>query len=565
MIKTASRFFLTAITLVTFGFSAHAKKPTNDELTVGIVQEFENFNPMIANMVATTYMLAMVYRPLMILDSNSKWVPVLATKIPSVENGLVKFIGTGDTRKMTAVWEIRKEATWGDGVPVTCQDIEFAVKVGTNVNVAVASREAYELVEKIEVDPKSNNKKCTITYNKAVWDFDQKTPAPMPRHLEEKVLAEFGSKPQGYDQNSLYTKDPLNPGLYNGPYLVSEVKLGSHVAFSPNPKYWGKKPNIKKIIVKLIPNNVTLEANLRSGTIDMISTLGFTFDQAVAFEEKVKTEKLPYKVIFQPGVTYEHIDLNLGNEILKDIKVRQALMYGINRAEITKSMFNDKQRVALHNLAPLDPYFTDDPKKIKIYNYSKREATKLLDEAGWKVGANGIREKNGQKLSLQFMTTAGNRVRETVQTLIQSQLRSIGIDVVIKNEPARVFFGETTKKIKYGGMAMYAWVSAPGSSMKASLHSTMIPTEKNGYAGQNQMMWVNAKVDKLLEEVDKEFNSSKRKALVHQILQAYTEDIPVIPLYYRADLSVIPENMTNYKMTGHLYYETYEVENWNLK
>src|SRR5262249_48458720 len=147
----------------------------------------------------------------------------------------------------------------------------------------------------------------------------------------------------------------------NGPYVLSELKLGSHISFVPNPHFYGKAPKIKKIVFKVIPNTGTLEANLRSGTIDMIAPLGLSFDQALAFEKRVKADKLPFNLIFKEGITYEHIDLNMENPFLTDVKVRQALIHAINRDEISTALFEGKQKPALHNISPLDPGFTKDP------------------------------------------------------------------------------------------------------------------------------------------------------------------------------------------------------------
>jgi peptide/nickel transport system substrate-binding protein len=346
--------------------------------------------------------------------------------------------------------------------------------------------------------------------------------------------------------------------------VISEVKLGDHVTFVPNAHFYGPQPKIQKIIFKLIPNTGTLEANLRSGTIDMISTLGLSFDEAVAFDKKVKAEKLPYTVTFTPSVTYEHIDLNLDNPILKDIKVRKALVYGLNREDLVKALFDGKQEVAVHNISPKDPWFTKDPKDVVLYPYSKREAGKLLDEAGWKMGADGYRTKDGKRLSLVFMTTAGNKLRELVQVYMQNQYKQLGVEIVTKNEPARVFFGETMRKRKYGAMAMFAWVSNPENSPKSTFHTSSIPNEKNGWSGQNFMNWSNKNADKLMEDLELEFNPKKRTEMVHQILKLYTEEVPVLPLYYRSDTTVIPKNLKNYKVTGHQFSETNEVEKWEL-
>ena len=542
-----------------------APKLNNSELKIGIGQEFENFNPLIATMNATTIMSKLVMRTLDTIDADVKWVPQLAKSIPTLENGGAKLVSVGGVKKVEAVWEIIDKAVWGDGKPLICDDFTFAIKVASAATVSIGEKEVYTQVEKVTVDP-TNPKKCTFLYDKAKWDFYQLgTFYPLPKHLEEKIFNLYGAENAGYEKNSLYVKDPYNKGLYNGPYLMQELQLGDHVTFTPNPLFYGDQPKIKKIIFKLIPNSGTLEANLRSGTIDMISTLGFALDQALAFEKKVKAESLPYTVLFQPSTVYEHIDLNLDNPALKDIKVRKALNYSINREELVNSLFEGKQAPAIHSVTPKDPWFTDDPTKVTIYKYDPRQAEKLLDEAGWKMGPDGIRVKAGKKLTFTLMTTAGNKTRELVQVYLQNKWKQVGIEVNSKNEPARVFFGETTKKRAFDSMALFAWVSSPENSPKATFLSTNIPTAKNGYSGQNQMGWKNKDVDRLCLALDLEFVHEKRIALMHQILKYYTDEVPVLPLYYRSDVAAIPTQMKGFRLTGHQFPETNEVEKWSLE
>lgn len=544
---------------------ASTTKLTNEELKVGISQEFENFNPLIASMMATTYMQRMVNRTLVIIDTEGKWVPQLAKSIPTLENGGAKITEKGGKKTLTAVWEILDAAVWGDGKPVLCEDFAFAIKVASSANVGVGEKEVYTQVQKVDIDAK-NPKKCTFTYDKVKWDFYQLgTFFPLPKHLEEPVFKKYGVQKEGYEKNSIYSKEPTNVGLYNGPYVLSEIQLGDHVTFTPNPKFYGEPTKIKKIIVKLIPNTGTLEANLRSGTIDLISVLGLALDQALAFEKKVKEEKLAYSVLFQPSAVYEHIDLNMDNPALKDVRVRKALHFAINKEDLVNALFEGKQQPAFHNVTPKDPWYTDDPTKITAYKYSKREADRLLDEAGWKMGADGIRLKDGKKLSFTLMTTAGNKTRELVQVYLQNQWKQVGIEVNSKNEPARVFFGETTKKRGFDSMALFAWVSSPEASPKSTFSSKNIPTAKNGWSGQNYMGWKNAKVDSLLESLDTEFKPEKRVEIVHQVLKAYTDEVPVLPLYYRSDVAVIPSQMKGYKLTGHQFPETNEVEKWTVE
>ena len=540
-------------------------KLNNSELKIGIAQEFETFNPLIANMSATTLMLRMAVRGLDTIDADGKWVPQLAKSIPTLDNGGAKIVIVGGVKKIEAIWEIQEAAVWGDGHPVICDDFAFAIKVASAATVSVGEKETYTQIEKITVDP-ANPKKCTFLYEKAKWDFYQLgTTMPLPKHLEEKVFNMYGATNAGYDNNSLYTKDPYNVGLYNGPYIVQEIQLGDHVTFIPNPKWWGEKPKIQKIIYKLIPNSGTLEANLRSGTIDLISTLGLALDQGLAFDKKVKSENLPYNVLFQPSTVYEHIDLNLDNPFLKDVRVRKALTYTMNREELVTSLFEGKQSPALHNITPKDPWYTDDPTKVTIYKNDVRQAEKLLDEAGWKPGPDGIRMKGGKRLTFTLMTTAGNKTRELVQVYLQNKWKQVGIEITTKNEPPRVYFGETTKKRQFDSMALFAWVSSPEASPKSTFLSTNIPTAKNGWSGQNYMGWKNPKVDKLLLELDTEFSPEKRISIVHEILKYYTEDVPVLPLYYRSDVAVIPTQMKGFRLTGHQFPETNEVEKWNLQ
>ena len=182
----------------------------NTELKVGMIQEFENFNPLIATMNATTIMSKLVMRNLVTIDADGKWVPQLAKSIPTLENGGAKLVTVGTVKKVEAIWEILDAAVWGDGKPIICDDFSFAIKVASAATVSIGEKEVYTQVEKVTVDP-ANPKKCTFTYDKAKWDFYQLgTFAPLPKHLEEKVFNMYGAENAGYEKNSLYFKDPYN-------------------------------------------------------------------------------------------------------------------------------------------------------------------------------------------------------------------------------------------------------------------------------------------------------------------------------------------------------------------
>lgn len=542
-----------------------AKGPTNEELKIGVDQEFENLNPIIKQQAVTTWLYNLVGRTLTTMDINANWIPMMVEEIPTLENGKAKFITHNGKPTLSSEWRIKDMYNWGDGTPVTAHDVKFSWEVGRHENVSSGEREVYERVQEVIIDEK-DPKKFTFIHNKRLWDYHTLgTFHIIPKHIEEPIFKAHSSQPLSYEKNTKYVTEPTNPGLFNGPYKLSEIKLGSHLIFIPNEKWGGTPPKIKKLIIKLIPNSATLEANLRSGTIDMISLFGLKMDQAIKFEKTVQSEKLPYDINFKDGFLYEHIDLQLGNPILADVRVRKALIHAINREDLTKALFEGKQKPAIHNLNEGDPWFTADPNKIVLYPYSPRQAKKLLDEAGWELKDDGFRYKNGKQLVLDFMTTAGNKTRELVQTFLQDQWKQVGVNVVIKNEPARVFFGETVRKSLYEGMVMYAWFSSPQNTPKSTLHSKNIPTEQNGYAGQNSCRWVNKEVDTILDSIDEDFSHESRTNKIHKVLYHYTNEVPVIPLYYRVDISVTPKNLKGYILTGHQFYGTNFIENWHLE
>ena len=140
----------------------------------------------------------------------------------------------------------------------------------------------------------------------------------------------------------------------------------------------------------------------------------------------------------------------------------------------------------------------------------------------------------------------------------------MGIEILIKNEPARIFFGDTMTHRKFEGLSLFAWVSSPENSPRSTFHSSAIPTQKNSWSGQNFMGWKNPDVDRALDQLNLEFDGKKRFELMSTILKYYTDELPALPLYYRSDISVIPKNLQNYKMSGHQYYETNNAEDWSF-
>ena len=553
--KTIRAFFAAIIAVVVLLGPAQAQKNA-DQLVIGITQFPSTFHPNIDSMLAKTYILSLTRRPFTSYDKDWKLVCMLCVTLPTIENGLAVPEKTARGKQGIAVtYTIRADATWGDGKPVSTKDVMFTWKVGRHPKSGVGDMEFYRSLYKIDV---KDAKTFTLHFDKLTFEYNAINGFELiPAHIDEINFTD----PVAYKNRTVFDTNTTNEGLYFGPYLIADVESGAHVVLEPNPTWWGKKPAFKRIIVRVIPNTAALEANLLSGNIDMIAgELGLSIDQALAFE---KRQRGKFNITYKPGLVYEHLDLNLDNPILMDIRVRRALILGIDRGAISKKLFADRQPVAHTSVNPLDWVYAG---VIQKYPYDPIKAARLLNEAGWSVKKRGIRHNNkGEPLRLDLMTTAGNRSRELVEQVLQSQWKRLGIDIRIRNEPARVFFGQTVTERKFTGLIMYAWISAPESVPRTTLHSAHIPHQDNNFAGQNYTGFRNAEMDELLESIEVELNRPKRKQMWRRLQEIYATELPVIPLYFRANPYILPKWLRGLEPTGHQNPSTLWVEDWRVE
>mgnify|MGYP003700571927 FL=1 len=543
------------------GLSSPVRAAPRDTLTIGLTQYPSTLNPMIDSMLAKSYVLGATHRQLTI--EGHDWEPAcqLCAKLPSLEDGdAERFPSTTEDGQpvdgVRKTYTLRDDAFWGDGTPVTTiADVLFAWEVGRHPDTGVANFRAYRDVLDIKVfDAKSFTvvqRKLDYRY-RSMGDFQV-----LPAHLERPAFAE----PREYRNRTLYQLDPTNPGLWNGPYRVAAVETGSRIVLARNEHWKGNRPAFERVEIRAIENTSALEANLLSGSIDMLAgELGLAVDQAIAFEKRHGDR---YTVLYQPGLVYEHMDVMLDNPILADRRVRQALILAVDRQAISDRLFAGKQPVADTNVHPLDWVHATDG--VPTYGYEPEHAKALLEEAGWLPNPKGIRlNPKGEKLTIELMTTAGNRTRELVEQVLADYWKRIGVETRIRNEPARVFFGETVQKRRYTGLAMFAWLSAPESLPRTTLHSESIPTEANNWAGQNSTGFRNPEMDRLIDAAEIELDRDKRKALWVEMQRIYATELPAIPLYFRAEPYILPKWLTNVRPTGHKYTTTNWIEDWGV-
>lgn len=524
-------------------------------LTIGITQFPSTLNPNIDPMAAKSYVLGMAVQPFTVYDAGWKLVCLLCTKLPSIANGLAVPVALKNGKTgIDLTYTIRPDAKWADGAPVTTADVMFTYQVGRDPQSAVGNAELYRRITGIVVrDPH------TFTMHVDKLDFDYAAIDDfvlLPAHLEKAAFAD----PAQYRLRTRYNTDPTNPGLYDGPYRVSEVATGSYIVLTPNPYWAGPPGRFGRITVRAIENTAALEANLLSGAIDMVAgELGPPLDEALAFE---KAHGGQFQFIYKPGLIFEHVDLNLAQPALADRRVRQALILGIDRQAISRSLFAGRQPVADSFVSPLDSGYSAD---IPHYGYDPAQAKRLLEQAGWHAEGGGSRRNAaGQTLSLGLMTTAGDRTRELVEQVLQSAWRQIGVDVRLKNEPARVLFGDTLPHRRFD-MAMYAWISAPENVPRTILYSNEIPDAANGYSGQNATGFKNPEMDRLIDATEVELDPTKRKALWAQMQRLYATELPSLPLYYRSNVFILPKWLRGVRPTGNQYPTTLWITDWTAQ
>ena len=531
-------------------------------LTIAIGNEIDTLNPIVGQALVDIFVYEMGLRYPIILDENGKEKAVLIKEIPSFSNHKLSYTQVGPKKGLKVELEFLDKLTWGDGVPVTCNDYKTTWTIGLSPNVTVPSRDMFTDISSIDVDP-MNPKKCTVTFNKVIWNYYLDFSYLIPAHIEGPIFEKFKNKAMGYEQNSEYVTHPTNPGLWCAAYRVSEFKNGSHVTLVPNEHFYGPSPSLGKITLKYITNSTSLEANLLSGAIDMISAFSLTSDQAFAFEKKIKEKNLPYQVHSKPNFTFAFVETNLNHPALKDLRVRKALMLSINRKELNDAFFEGKMTVADSFAHPLDNFFTNDPQKISIYPYDRKRAASLLEEAGWKLGSDGYRTKNGKRLMLRLTAATEMKINEQIEVYLKDAWKQIGIEIQIKNLPGRILYSETLEHHDFD-LAYYSMTGSPNDAHRSMYHSSMIPTEANSYSGQNTSGWSNPEVDKLMDSEQSEFEVKKRIELVQKILKLYTEDLPTLPLYHRLVHSVTPKSLKGYDLSSTQFTEFNRVEKWSI-
>ena len=542
----------TALLLALPGQSANAR----ETLTIGVSQYPESFHTGIRSALAARYINGFGRRPIVVY--NADWVLecLACEELPSLQNGLAKLTTLEDGSEAIAItFTIKGDKYWGDGTPVTVDDFIASWKIATHPASKYVSLDIIRRIVDIE---KINDKTMVVTKNYVDYVYPLIDELKiLPAHIELPI---FEADPENYDRNTAFVTDPTNPGLWNGPYRMVDNTIGAQVVFERNEHWKGPSPAFDRIIIKTIEATLSLESALISGQVDMISgETGVRVDQGLSIRRRFPDR---FQTIFQPTIAEVHLEPNLDTPQLADKRVRQALMYAINRQAMVDQVFGGEVAIADTFMPPFDPMFYDGGRK---YRYDPERAEQLLDEAGWTREGDGVRRNaDGVPLQFDFTTTAGIRVRELMQQVIQQGWREIGVETNTRNVLARVMFGDLLQKRQWSGVMLFTWIKSPERVPIYGMTTWMIPTEENNWSGQNMPGYSNPRVDELIPAMEKELDREKRKEMFKELQTIFAEDLPRLPLHWDANPFILPPWLEGVRPTGHQYPTSYWVEEWRV-
>ena len=335
------------------------------------------------------------------------------------------------------------------------------------------------------------------------------------------------------------TKDGVNAYIGTGPYVLTDFVTDEYAVFEAN--YWGEQPKIKKITVKVIPDNQTRILALEKGEIDMI--FGKNMIDADAINQYTGNDK--FTVSLSDPTSTRQIVLNTTKEVLADKEVRQALQHATNKQAISDGIFYGLEQPADTLFAKTVPYCDID---LEPYAYDVEQAQSMLDEAGWVVGADKIREKDGQKLNIDLLYNSDSVTEKAIAEYLQSEYQKIGISLNIHGEEEQSY-RDNMKAGNFDMVFNICWGTPydPQSSLAA-----MRAPVYGDYAAQLGLE-DKAEIDQAITDILVSTDEQKRQDLYTFVLTRLHEDAVYIPLTYECNKAIYRSDLKGFHFTQTQY------------
>lgn len=514
---------------------------------IGTSQEPTNLNPVLGTATIDNSISAFFSEGLVGFDVNGAYVPVLAEALPTVtDDGL------------TLTYKIKPGLKFSNGDPVTCADVQFTKDAITS-DLSGASTSGYKDITAIE---------CPDDLTVVVKMAEVFAPY---LNLFNYLLPKSAGDLAAMDKWE-FNRAPIG----TGPWIVQEWQAGDHITLVKNPNYReAGKPYLESVIIKILPSREVGMQLLGTGEITVLWDL-----TEADFPTLAKMDGVTYAGAYYGSGENELLVFNFGDPkvdapvdvtqaphpILGDLKVRQAIQYAIDKQSIVDTLLYGNVKVGT-TVLPTGTFAC--PQTPAEFSVDKAKA--LLDEAGWKPGADGIREKDGVRMSLKISTTTGNQLREQTEQVLVEMLKEVGLELVIDNVPSDVLFAgwDADGMRKHGKYDILLYTTGPGndpdSGLFSNYHSARIPVKDNDGAGNNFSRYSNPEVDQAIDEASMTTDTAKRKELYCQVAAQVNQDIPRVFLYERLLINGYRDNLQNFQVSSSWVDFTIDSQNWWLK
>jgi peptide/nickel transport system substrate-binding protein len=506
--------------------TATASAQPRDTVIVGLLGEPDHLGPGFSQLAVAGHVNAALFVGLIGLNADLQAYPRVAAEIPTLENGQWRLLPNNE---MEVTYKIRPGFKWHDGTPVTAGDAVFAWEVAREPRTgAIAPDPGISVMT--APDPAT----LVVRWRERRAQANIHAHAFLPRHLLE---AQFRENPAGI-RTGAFAQRPIG----NGPYRLVEWVRGRHVRMHAVEDYVEGRPAIPTLIFRFFPSAAAVGGE----------EVHVNFTGAGGGPQ--------FESVTVLGLVFEHIAINLDSPLVRDRRVRQALLHAVDREAIRHQAGWVTEEVAHTWLPPRHPLHNP---AVRRYGHDPESSRRLLAEAGWTPGPDGIvRNAAGERLELVFMTTPGDSRRERTQDLLITQWRAVGI-AARKDNPANFF--EVLGRRQFGHLAMFAWVLGPFSTGWDIWHSSRIPAEANRFQGVNYYGWRHSENDRVLDQAGQELSDARRVELMRRQQEIWTEELPAIPLWFRNTPALVHRNLHGVRPIGIPGGFTWNVHLWTWR
>jgi peptide/nickel transport system substrate-binding protein len=478
---------------------------------------------------------------------------VLAREVPTLANGGLALTGSG----MTVRYRLRGGVTWSDGQPFTSEDLRFTWR-SIMTDPKVATREGYDLIEGIDTPDAST---AVVRYRQLYPSYLTRFDAILPRHVLDGASAEV---------RAAYGRAPLG----TGPFRITELSAGSQATAERNARYRvAGRPYLDRVIFRFVPSLDAAKAQLLAGEVQVAVSVGEVEAEELAAKGiVVETSSSPVveAVAFNLARPGDPADPRVPHPVLGDVRVRRALLLATPKDAIVDRLLRGRATLGTSEM-PLGRWATTD---LRQEGRDLAAAERLLTEAGWVLGTDGVRTKGGVRASLRIVGTTGNAVRERVQQVLLDAWKEVGFEASIRNVPPAVLTagwsaggvrkrGDFDVLISQLGLGTVA-STEPYGYLSQRHRCDNVPRAENNGAGANYERLCDARIDAALDRAGHTLDAAVQDGAYREVLRIVNEQVADIWLYDRSRNHAYAPSVV-----GHLPnpwdLPTWNIEEWSLR